>query len=236
MHNAAARKALWRSSLSTDVPNDLLRTKGVADEQLNRTREERSRLSPSRSPERDLPGATRGSRKRARSISSCSSVSTISTSRSLSPPSRAQQGRSLSRSDDRSPARTAGSRINRPEPESDSSSDPTKDRWSRDRDHHTSRHQQSRRSHSPEPNRRRGRSREDVSYKSKSAHRRRDRSVSEEDHRHDLPDSRDRAPHSRNRPGIENHSSQQRSPPRQRSLSPYSKRIALTQAMNTSGR
>ncbi|KAG8207009.1 hypothetical protein GTR04_5609 [Trichophyton interdigitale] len=56
-----------RPQLSTEVPNDLLRTKGVADEQLRRAKEKRARLNPSRSPDResDYGDAAPGSRKRA---------------------------------------------------------------------------------------------------------------------------------------------------------------------------
>ncbi|DAA76321.1 TPA_exp: hypothetical protein A8136_0993 [Trichophyton benhamiae CBS 112371] len=56
-----------RPQLSTEVPNDLLRTKGVADEQLRRAKEERGRLSPSPSPDRESHhgDAARSSRKRA---------------------------------------------------------------------------------------------------------------------------------------------------------------------------
>ncbi|KAK1150293.1 hypothetical protein N8T08_000195 [Aspergillus melleus] len=79
-----------RPQLSTEVPNDLLRTKGVADEILAKREEDRGR-------KRDLDefgprDAQEQSSKRARSVSSHStdSVSTISTSRSRSesPPRR----------------------------------------------------------------------------------------------------------------------------------------------------
>ena len=68
--------------LNSDVPNDLLRKKGVADEELAKKEAERGRK---RKLEED--GYANGSRKRSRSVSSYSSVSTISTnkSRSLSP-------------------------------------------------------------------------------------------------------------------------------------------------------
>ena len=68
--------------LTSDVPNDLLRKKGVADEELAKKEAERGRK---RKLEQD--GYSNASRKRSRSVSSYSSVSTISTnkSRSVSP-------------------------------------------------------------------------------------------------------------------------------------------------------
>jgi len=89
--------------LMSDLPNDLLRTKGVADEQLAKLEEERGRK---RVVEGDGFGPAPGdSRKRARSISSysSSSVSTISTnySRSRTP----QQHKDFSPSPSRSPTR-----------------------------------------------------------------------------------------------------------------------------------
>jgi len=72
--------------LTSDVPNDLLRKKGVADEQLAKREEERGRKRGR--DEDDGPAA----RKRSRSISSysSSSVSTISTTVSRSPPPRSR--------------------------------------------------------------------------------------------------------------------------------------------------
>ncbi|KAI9773812.1 MAG: hypothetical protein M1840_006037 [Geoglossum simile] len=73
-----------RPQLTSDVPNDLLRKKGVADEQLAKKAEERDRG-------RDRVGSGSPppmSRKRSRSISSYSSVSTISTTLSQTPPAR----------------------------------------------------------------------------------------------------------------------------------------------------
>ncbi|KAI9712562.1 MAG: hypothetical protein M1812_006871 [Candelaria pacifica] len=70
--------------LTSDVPNDLLRQKGIADEQLAKKEEERGRARL-----RD-PGASEGvaqaSRSRSISSYSSSSVSTISTGASRSPP------------------------------------------------------------------------------------------------------------------------------------------------------
>ncbi|EFQ96723.1 hypothetical protein MGYG_08648 [Nannizzia gypsea CBS 118893] len=227
-----------RPQLSTEVPNDLLRTKGVADEQLRRAKEERSRLSPSRSPSRDRDhgDAGRSSRKRARSVSSCSSVSTISTSRSRSrsPPRRTMQDPLPSRSSVRSPASRGRSEMDGPGDESDASGGRIRETRRREGDHHSRRHRRTRYSDSPEPYRRRdrSRSREDKSRKSRRSHRERERSVNDDD-RHDTPNSRDGAP---SRPYVERQPVRNNSPPRQRSLSPYSKRLALTQAMNAPGR
>ncbi|MCJ1351327.1 MAG: hypothetical protein MMC33_001311 [Icmadophila ericetorum] len=65
--------------LLSEVPNNLLRKKGVADEQLAKKDEERGRKR--RADETDLPN---DSRKRSRSSYSSSSFSTISTNRSRS--------------------------------------------------------------------------------------------------------------------------------------------------------
>lgn len=68
--------------LTSDIPNDLLRKKGVADEELGKKKAERGRK---RKLEDD--GYSNGPGERSRSVSSYSSVSTISTNkaRSLSP-------------------------------------------------------------------------------------------------------------------------------------------------------
>ena len=65
--------------LTGDVPNDLLRKKGVADEELAKKEAERGRK---RKLEDD--GFANGPSKRSRSVSSYSSVSTISTNKSRS--------------------------------------------------------------------------------------------------------------------------------------------------------
>ncbi|KAL2352772.1 zinc knuckle-domain-containing protein [Cryomyces antarcticus] len=71
--------------LTSDVPNDLLRKKGVADEQLAKRAAERGRKRSRDGNIEALPA-----RKRSRSVSSYSSdsVSTISTTVSRSPPPR----------------------------------------------------------------------------------------------------------------------------------------------------
>ncbi|KAK2733230.1 hypothetical protein FQN55_003690 [Onygenales sp. PD_40] len=88
--------------LMSDVPNDLLRTKGVADEQLALRESERGRKREA-VDERDDEPIRSHSRKRARSASpaySSSSVSTISTNRSWSQSPRRK--RDMSRSPYRS--------------------------------------------------------------------------------------------------------------------------------------
>ncbi|GBF66962.1 hypothetical protein TMEN_9685 [Trichophyton mentagrophytes] len=227
-----------RPQLSTEVPNDLLRTKGVADEQLRRAKEKRARLNPSRSPDResDYGDAAPGSRKRARSVSSFSSVSTISTNRSPSPPPprRARQDPQPSRPSVRSPSRRQRSATDGLGEESDTSDRRSRGSRRRHDDHNTRRHRRTRYSDSPEPYRRhdRSRSRDDVSRTSRRAYRERERSI-DDDNRHGTPGSRDRA---QSRPHVQRQPVRNNSPPRQRSLSPYSKRLALTQAMNAPGR
>ncbi|EGE06760.1 hypothetical protein TEQG_05755 [Trichophyton equinum CBS 127.97] len=159
-----------RPQLSTEVPNDLLRTKGVADEQLRRAKEKRARLNPSRSPDResDYGDAAPGSRKRARSVSSFSSVSTISTNRSPSPPPprRARQDPQPSRPSVRSPSRRQRSATDGLGEESDTSDRRSRGSRRRHDDHNTRRHRRTRYSDSPEPYRRhdRSRSRDDAWY------------------------------------------------------------------------
>ncbi|EZF72884.1 hypothetical protein H105_05160 [Trichophyton soudanense CBS 452.61] len=227
-----------RPQLSTEVPNDLLRTKGVADEQLRRAKEERARLSSSRSPHResDYEDALRSSRKRARSVSSYSSVSTISTNRSPSPPPprRARQDPQPSRPSVRSLSRRQRSGTDGLGEESDTSNRRSRGSRHQHDDHNARRHRRSRYSHSPEPYRRhdRSRSRDDVSRSSRRAYRGRERSI-DDDSRHGTPGSLDRA---QSRPHVPRPPVRNNSPPRQRSLSPYSKRLALTQAMNAQGR
>ncbi|KAL8775668.1 MAG: hypothetical protein Q9209_000164 [Squamulea sp. 1 TL-2023] len=74
-----------RPKLNSDVPNDLLRRKGVADEQLEKIEHDRKRKP-------DIDDPIHGANKRSRSVSShsSSSVLTISTNLSRSPsPSQA---------------------------------------------------------------------------------------------------------------------------------------------------
>ncbi|KAH8425741.1 zinc finger CCHC-type containing 10 [Aspergillus melleus] len=250
-----------RPQLSTEVPNDLLRTKGVADEILAKREEDRGR-------KRDLDefgprDAQEQSSKRARSVSSHStnSVSTISTSRSRSesPPRRsgytARSGRDRSRSVSSHPSRPRKRRY------SDSSgytgSSPSREGarslsrdWPDDRNTRR-RHRESSPAH-------RGRA---VNVSHERRERSRSRSVDpgrivrgrrsitpadlDDDHRnskgyprdhlgrHDS--SRGRFSQAQDKRGgrDQGHVSSQ-APPRERSLSPYSKRLALTQAMNIS--
>lgn len=83
--------------LTSDVPQELLRKKGIADEQLAKAELERGRKRERQSEDPE----TRGGPKRKRSSSSSVSVSTISTDRSGSSanrPAEKEAGRSLRRS------------------------------------------------------------------------------------------------------------------------------------------
>ncbi|OCK91053.1 uncharacterized protein K441DRAFT_689118 [Cenococcum geophilum 1.58] len=95
--------------LMTDVPNDLLRKKGVADEQLAKKADERGQKHSHDDGDAPIPP-----RKRSRSVSSysSSSVSTISTNASLSPPPRKSKQFSRDRSMG-SPRRLSGDRKRR---------------------------------------------------------------------------------------------------------------------------
>ncbi|KAJ9273447.1 hypothetical protein DTO212C5_521 [Paecilomyces variotii] len=181
-----------RPKLTTEVPNDLSRTNGVADELLKKKDEERGRKRDIDDLD-ELSDGRHQSRKRARSLSShsASSVSTISTNRSRS-----------------------ASRERRQSPEE------------RGRKHEVS-----------SRGRRRDRSRSDSLDKSRIAKGR--RSLTPEDlpvpvHERERRPPRPRSP--RGRYGGENGRQRREAPapapPRERSLSPFSKRLALTQAMN----
>ncbi|CAG8419172.1 unnamed protein product [Penicillium salamii] len=234
--------------LSTENPNELLRTEGVADELLASREEERGR-------KRDLEDAAdrRGtSPKRARSISShsMSSISTISTNRSYSASPR-RGGNDTHGSRRRDVSASPDPTKSRKRRYSDSSegrsgsvhSGPTHRSPSRERnsDRNTRRR---RRESSPEQrgrHRGEGRHSERRHRRSRSA----DRDRLPKERRSMTPDAagdrdrpyRDRASPSRQvppPPGRPGHDSKPRAnqPPRERSLSPFSKRLALTQAMN----
>jgi len=76
--------------LTSDVPQDLLRKKGIADEQLAKKELERERGRKRERETNDLDRPTESKRRRSASSASSISISTISTnaSRSPSPPSR----------------------------------------------------------------------------------------------------------------------------------------------------
>ncbi|OQE77409.1 hypothetical protein PENNAL_c0062G04577 [Penicillium nalgiovense] len=222
--------------LSSDNPNELLRKEGVADELLATREEERGR-------KRDLDDMTdRNSQSpgRARSLS----VETISTNRSYSSsPRRNKHGAADRGRRDDSSAPPAKSRKRRYSDSTEGSSgsvhsDPKNRPPSRERtdDRNTRRR---RRESSPEErgrHRRAGRHSERRDRRSKSVDK--DRVGESRATAQDVPRDRsyrDRASppresqHGRSRPGP---IMQKNQPPRERSLSPFSKRLALTQAMN----
>ncbi|PLN80932.1 zinc knuckle-domain-containing protein [Aspergillus taichungensis] len=234
-----------RPQLSSDVPNNLLNSKGVADEILAKREEGRGRQK-----EIDSLDPVDSSSKRSRSISShsVSSVSTISTnrSRSRSPPRRDDYS---SRSQDRRTESTSRHAKPRKRRYSDSSSGYSsyssgEDNRSRDRgwtgDRNTRRR---RRESSPDA---RGRAR-DIPRGGDRPDRMRshsgDRFRGTRGGRSDSPNAMDDRAYSggpsRSYTGrLERQSGGRDSgppqPPRERSLSPFSKRLALTQAMNMS--
>ncbi|KAB8068141.1 hypothetical protein BDV29DRAFT_162672 [Aspergillus leporis] len=253
-----------RPELSTEAPNDLLRSKGVADDLLAKREEERGRK---RDIDESEPLDRRGqASKRARSASShsASSVSTISTSRShsRSPPRR--DGYAARSGPDRTePTSSHHSRL-RKRRYSDSSSghsdsyshgerERTRSRsskWTGDRNT-----RRRRRESSPEE---RGRAR-NLSLDGSRRGRTRSRSIGQSriprEKRSVTPDAmhernysgtnpRDNPSHSDHSDGRYNRGHNERperngrhhvpQPRRERSLSPYSKRLALTQAMNVS--
>ncbi|KAJ6142669.1 hypothetical protein N7471_002122 [Penicillium samsonianum] len=221
--------------LSSDNPNELLRKEGVADDLLATREEERGR-------KRDLEDMTdrnAQSPKRARSLS----VETISTNRSYSSsPRRNKHGADKGRRDDSS-APPAKSRKRRYSDSTEGSSgsvhsgpknrspsrEGTDDRNTRRR----------RRESSPEERGRHrgaGRHSERRDRRSKSVDK--DRVKESRATTQDVP--RDRSYRDRASPSRQSRSgwsrpdpiTQKNQPPRERSLSPFSKRLALTQAMN----
>ncbi|KAI9642784.1 hypothetical protein NHQ30_008516 [Ciborinia camelliae] len=219
--------------------------RGIADEQLAKSENERGRKR-----ERQNEDTEMGAAKRRRSASSTSSVSTISTNRSRSPSpseSRRESDTYISRPTRRShsPLRPTSSRYKRRTPSLSPSPPPRQDTWdsgkkrrrdsmssvdsysSRDRpDMRDSRERANSRStrkkfndRSPEA---RGRRTE-----SRSPYRGR-RRLSNDRRRFDEPDVRQERRESS--ASSETHAPP---PPRERSMSPFSKRLALTQAMNT---
>ncbi|CAG8123307.1 unnamed protein product [Penicillium olsonii] len=231
--------------LSTENPNELLRTEGLADELLAGREEERGR-------KRDLEAATDRhgiSPKRARSISShsMSSISTISTNRSYSASPR--RGRNETHdSHHRDVSASPGPAKTRKRRYSDSSEGRSGSAHSGPAHHSPPREQNSdrntrrrRRESSPEQrgrNRGEGRHSERRHRRSRSA----DKDRLPKERRSLTPD----APRNRDRPYRDRASPPRQAPagssgqetksranqPRERSLSPFSKRLALTQAMN----
>jgi Zinc knuckle len=219
--------------LSSTKPNELLETKGVADKILadaEAKRNQDNRRSPS--PMRPTPSP---SKQRSRSPSSAASVSTISTTRSSSRgPDKARRGRHSSpegrngrrRSDSMSRMR---GRKRRYDSLSASASSRSPSPYHRSRPKNR-RHRLDSPDDRGRPMPRRG------SHRTPSRSPSLDKSqVTRHRRSLDTP-SRDR----NGRPGIENdqRGRDSRKPPpvrkMERSLSPYSRRLALTQAMNMS--
>ncbi|OMP83293.1 hypothetical protein BK809_0004674 [Diplodia seriata] len=244
-----------KPQLTSDVPNDLLRKKGVADETLASKADERGRKH-SREDE-DLQHRPR-KRSRSASAYSSSSVPTISTNRSpsRSPPPARQEASKRSR---RSPAGDDRKRRRRSVSSSAGSYHTDRDDRPRAKERNTRR----RRSSFSPGERGRPRSRSFVSNHndaSRSGSRRRspsrdfERSISPYSQRARVPRlspprrPRSRSPRRRANPELNGPPSDRphRPPPgnagpppasnRERSLSPYSKRLALTQSMNMGGR
>ncbi|EEH36058.2 hypothetical protein PAAG_00381 [Paracoccidioides lutzii Pb01] len=242
--------------LMSDVPNDLLRTKGVADEQLALKENERSRKRDSDYDDRDHEGIRGHSRKRARSVSpaySADSVSTISTNRSWSRSPRRKRdlspspGRSRERKRKINESFSRASHLSASPVEKKRTPSKATDRNKRRRMRSQSPHERGRQ-YDPD---RRG------SWRNRSQSQSMDRSSIAKQRWSLTPDGMDRnggytdrdrshQPRSQERfqerpRSIRNHEPPYRgargvlrSPPspRERSLSPFSKRLALTQAMN----
>ncbi|KAK3309050.1 uncharacterized protein B0T15DRAFT_526025 [Chaetomium strumarium] len=227
--------------LSSETPNVLQEKKGIADEELAKREAERARK---RQREADEEAASSDSppprRNRSPSYDSVSSISTTRSPspaprRSASPPRRERRRHSRSPS----PRGSHGRRYSR-----DLSTSP--DRGYQGRSSHPLRSASPRRS--PSPPRRYERSSHgprrhdspeaDVRVRDSSVRRARSRSRSPV-RREDREDRRgegryrDRDEHGYGSPPPP---PRQPSPPRERSLSPFSKRLALTQAMNRGGR
>ncbi|KAF7946236.1 hypothetical protein EAE96_009238 [Botrytis aclada] len=228
--------------LTNDVPQDLLKKKGVADEQLARLEQERGRKRERQNEEDMETGAS----KRKRSASSAS-VSTISTNISRSPsPREARRAPDTYKSrHSHSPPQPPSSRYKRRTPSlSPSPSPPRQDvrnsGQKRRRDasssvvSYSSRDEEDMRDSRERGNSRSTRKRfNDRSpeirgrrTESRSPYRGR-RNVSTDRRRFDEPRV------SEGRRETFASSAAHAHPPRERSMSPFSKRLALTQAMNT---
>ncbi|OJJ49577.1 hypothetical protein ASPZODRAFT_149097 [Penicilliopsis zonata CBS 506.65] len=217
--------------LSTEVPNDLLRTKGVADELLAKRETEHTRSAVH-------DGRSR-SRRRSRSNSSVSvsSVSTISTSREHSASPDRQREHDSKKDDERALSRTRKRRYSdSPSEYSDASYSSANQPRSRSREWPRDKNTRRRRRESSPVERGRPRdsfgegNRRDRTRSRSSL----DKSRAAKERRSLTPE----APYQRSEAsshGMRAGPGQSHLPPqprRERSLSPYSKRLALTQAMN----
>ncbi|PQE23975.1 zinc knuckle-domain-containing protein [Rutstroemia sp. NJR-2017a WRK4] len=235
--------------LSSDVPQELLRKKGIADEQLAKAQLEKDKAQSEkdrgRKRERDDDLGT-GASKRRRSLSSASSVSTISTNISRSPSPRETRRMSNSypsKSTRRSRSPSQSNRysrdslsVSRSPPRGeirDSEKKRRRDSYSSvdsysSADREDTRKQSRERASSRSIRRR-------LNDRSPDARGRRTESRSPDRGRRRLSNDRRRIeePQSHGNPEREAYISSARPPPRrERSLSPFSKRLALTQAMN----
>ncbi|KAL4987581.1 zinc knuckle-domain-containing protein [Aspergillus falconensis] len=236
-----------RPQLTTDVPDDTVRTKGTADALLAQREAERGRKRELY--EIDSPDNQSQAAKRTRSLSSASasSVSTISTNRSRSISTRRERYEKT-RGESKARSQTSHHLWSKKRRYSGSSSDYSVSSYSskeRSRTRLPERNIRRRRRESSPRERgrprdisrdgsRRGRSRSHSVNKGRVARGRRSLTYEQTD-----PDqiyaerytsrSQPKASY-HERGGVERDHAQP--PPRQRSLSPYSKRIALTQAMN----
>lgn len=211
--------------LTSDVPQDLMRKKGVADEQLAKLEQERGRKRNRQSEDPEIRGASK--RMRSASSASSSSVSTISTgiSRSPTPPAHAKVGDGNERtSAPRSPRQRPIDFEKKRRRDSVSSVDSysSENRMDEGREYRERASSRSTRrkiqQHSPPA---RGRRTE-----SRSPQRGGRRRLSNDRHANSMKQPR------YNRSPISHSRKENRPPPRERSLSPFSKRLALTQSMN----
>ncbi|OJD16301.1 hypothetical protein AJ78_03513 [Emergomyces pasteurianus Ep9510] len=245
--------------LMSDVPNDLLRTTGVADEQLALKESERAHKREDSADDRNYEGIRGHSRKRVRSASpaySTDSVSTISTHRSWSRSPQRKRNISPSPHTSREHKRKLGRSVSRDSHFSSSSAE-RKASGSNGKERSTRRR---RGSHSPVERGRRHDSGRRGSWRNRSQSQSMDRSSIAKQRRSLTPDPVDRnnrypdrghthrghtdRPHSPEdiqdmprrpaKPRRDRGRSIPENPPprKERSLSPFSKRLALTQAMN----
>ncbi|KAF7931057.1 uncharacterized protein EAE97_009266 [Botrytis byssoidea] len=226
--------------LTSDVPQDLLKKKGIADEQLAKLEQERGRKR-----ERQNEDMETGASKRRRSASSAS-VSTISTNMSRSPsPREARRAPNTYKSRrSHSPPQPAPSRYKRSTPSlSPSPSPPRQDvhnsRQKRRRDasssvdSYSSRDEEDMRDSRERGNSRSTRKR--FNDRSPEIRGRRTESRSPYRGRRNVSTDRRRFDEPRVNKGRREtfaSSAAHAHPPRERSMSPFSKRLALTQAMN----
>ncbi|PTU22433.1 hypothetical protein P175DRAFT_0507278 [Aspergillus ochraceoroseus IBT 24754] len=243
-----------RPQLSTEVPSDPSRTKGVADGILTKREEERGRKREldELDPRADRDHAPK--RTRSTSSHSVSSVSTISTGRSRSESPRRERPTERPRSN-RANSQSSPHSWSRKRRHSDSSSDYSVSSYSseqkaRSRSPEWTGGRNTRRRRRESSPKERGRSR-NVSHHEDRGNRSRSRgvdkgriarerrsmtpaeAVAESNHQRRIsPRAQPRGSYNDRGRDERNHPPP---PRRERSLSPYSKRLALTQAMNMGG-